>query len=188
MPVDADEIVVGANGNVYVAPVGTAGPTDTSTALNAAFIDLGYVSDDGIDITPGMDSADINAWQSFYPVRRIVTARTLEVGLTLLQWNEHSIKLAFGGGTVATTGTSPNFVYTYTPPSPDQIDYRAMVVQWADGTKDYRLHIPKVLVTDTSSLSLNRTDPAGLSLTFSAQGTDGASAFTLITDDPAFAA
>lgn len=184
MAVDADEIVVGANGSVYVAPVGTAGPTDTTTALNASFIDLGYVSDDGVEITPGMDSADINAWQSFYPVRRIVTARTLEISLTLLQWNEDSIELAFGGGSVATNVG----VYTYTPPSPDEIDYRAMVVEWADDTKNYRLHIPKVLVTDTSSLSLNRTDPAGLALTFSAQGTDGASTFSLITDDPAFAA
>jgi hypothetical protein len=187
MATDADEIVVGANGSVHVAPVGTAGPADIETALNASFIDLGFVSDDGIEITPGMDSADINAWQSFYPVRRIVTGRTLEIGLTLLQWNEDSIALAFGGGSVSTTAGPPAY-YTYTPPSPDEIDYRAMVIEWQDDTKTYRLHIPKVLVTDTSSLSLNRTDPAGLALTFSAQGTDGADVFTLITDDPAFAA
>lgn len=187
MATDADEIVVGANGSVYVAPVGTVGPADIATALNASFIDLGFVSEDGIEITPGMDSSEINAWQSFYPVRRLVTARTLEIGFTLLQWNEDSIALAFGGGSVATTA-GPPAVYTYTPPSPDEIDYRALVIEWQDDTKSYRLHVPKVLVTDTSALSLNRTDPAGLALTFSTQATDGANAFTLITDDPAFAA
>lgn len=187
MPVDANEIVVGASGSVHVAPVGTAGPSDIATALNAAFIDLGYVSEDGVSITPGMDVSEVNAWQSFYAVRRIVTGRTLEVGFSLLQWNENSIKLAFGGGTVTTTAGPPAY-YTYSPPAPADLDYRAVVVQWADGTKDYRLHIPKALVTDTSSLSLNRTDPAGLALTFSVQATDGANPFTLITDDPAFAA
>lgn len=187
MAVDADEIVVGASGSVYVAPVGTAGPTDVGTALNAAFVDLGYVSDDGVSITPGMDMSEINAWQSFYAVRRIVTNRSLEVGFTLLQWNESSIKLAFGGGTVTTTAGPPAY-YTYSPPDPAEIDYRAVIVEWADGTKDYRLHIPKALVTDTSALSLNRTDPAGLALTFSIQATDGSDPFTLITDDPAFAA
>jgi hypothetical protein len=184
MAVDADEIVVGANGNVYVGPVGTAGPTDIDTALNAAFSDLGYVSEDGVEITPGMDVSDINAWQSFYPVRRIVTGRSLEIGFTLLQWNEDSIALAFGGGEVVTAAS----VHTYSPPSPDEIDYRAMVVEWHDGDKGYRLHVPKVLVTDTSALSLNRTDPAGLALTFAVQATDGSDPFTLITDDPAFAA
>lgn len=187
MPNDANEVLVGASGSVHVAPVGTAGPTDIATALNVAFIDLGYVSEDGVSITPDVDVSDINAWQSFYAVRRIVTGRTLEVAFSLLQWNENSIKLAFGGGSVTTTAGPPAY-YTYSPPAPSDIDYRAVVVQWADGTKDYRLHIPKALVTDTSALSLNRTNPAGLALTFSVQATDGANPFTLITDDPAFAA
>lgn len=187
MAIDADEIVVGASGSVYVADVGSTGPTDIATALDAAFVDLGYVSEDGVDITPGMDANEINAWQSFYPVRRVVTGRTLEIGFTLLQWNEESIKLAFGGGTVATTAGPPAH-YTYSPPDPSEIDYRALVIEWADGTKGYRLHVPKALVTDTSALSLNRTDPAGLALTFSVQATDGADPFTLVTDDPAFAA
>lgn len=187
MAIDADEIVVGASGSVHVGAVGSTGPTDIETALDAAFTDLGYVSEDGVEITPGMDVNEVPAWQSFYPVRRIVTGRTLEIGFTLLQWNEESIKLAFGGGSVATTAGPPAY-YTYSPPDPSTIDSRALVVEWADGTKGYRLHVPKVLVTDTSALSLNRTDPAGLALTFSVQATDGSDEFTLITDDPAFAA
>lgn len=183
MAVDADEIVVGASGSVHVGAVGATGPTDIATALTG-FTDLGYVSDDGVSITPGMDMSEINAWQSFYAVRRIVTGRSLEIGFTLLQWNEESIKLAFGGGTVTTATT----IHTYSPPDPAEIDYRSLVIEWEDGTKGYRLHVPKALVTDTSALSLNRTDPAGLALTFSIQATDGSDPFTLITDDPAFAA
>lgn len=184
MALDADEVVVAGGGAVYVAPVGTAGPTDILTALNISFEHLGYTSEDGVSITPGMDVADVMAWQSFYPVRRNVTGRSLEVGFTLLQWNEDSIALAFGGGTT-TTATG---VHTYTPPNPEDLDYRALVVEWEDGTKGYRLHIPKALVTDVGALSLNRSDAAGLELTFSVVGTDGAQPFSLVTNDPAFAA
>lgn len=184
---DTDEIVVGANGAVYVGPVGTTGPTDIATALNAGFLNLGYANEDGVTITPGMDLNEIRAWQSFYPVRRNVTNRTLEIGVSLLQWNEETIKLAFGGGSVATTAGPPAY-YTYTPPDPEDLDYRAMVLTWIDGTKDYRLHIPKVLVTDVGDIPINRSDPSGLQLTFALEATDGVSPFTLITDDPAFAA
>jgi hypothetical protein len=186
MPVDADEVVVAADASVHVGDVGTAGPTDIATALNAAFVDLGYTSEDGIEMTPGMDIGEVRAHQAMYPVRRMVTGRSLELGLTLLQWNQASIELAFGGGTWTTTAGPPAF-YTYTPPAPEDMDYRALVLEWEDGTKAYRLHVPKVLVTETSSITLARTDASGLPLTFSVIATDGTDPFTLITSDPAFA-
>lgn len=37
-----------AAGALRNAPLGTTGPTDATTALNAAFIDLGYLGEDGI--------------------------------------------------------------------------------------------------------------------------------------------
>lgn len=187
MALDADEIVVGASGAVYVAAVGTAGPTDTATALAASWQHLGYTSEDGVEIAPGMDMSEINGWQSFYALRRVVTSRSLEIGFELLQWNEHSIKLAFGGGTVTSSGVSPDIVYTYNPPAPSVIDYRAMVVEWADGTKKYRLHVPKSMVTDTGAMNVTRSDAAGIDLTFGIEATDGTNPFSLITNDPAFA-
>jgi hypothetical protein len=183
MALDADEIVVGADGALYVAEVGTTGPTDIDTTLGAGWAHLGYTNEDGVEITPGMDMSEINGWQSFYALRRIVTSRSLEIGVTLLQWNADTIKLAFGGGEVTTAAG----VSTYSPPEPSVIDYRALVVEWADGDKGYRLHIPKALVTDTGGMSLNRSDASGINLTFALEATDGTDPFTLITDDPAFA-
>jgi hypothetical protein len=184
MALDADEVVIGSNGRVYVAPVGTTGPTDIATALNASFVDLGYASEDGVSFTPSLDTNEIRAWQSFYPVRRAVTSRSFEIGVTLLQWNTESLQLAFGGGSVAVnTGIS-----TYTPPDPEDLDYRAMVVTWQDGDKDYRMHFPKVLVTDVGDITIQRSDPAGIELTFAVEATDGTNPFTLISDDPAIVA
>lgn len=185
---DVDELVVAGDASVNIAPVGTAGPTDIATALNASFVNIGYTSEDGIELTPGMDINEIRAHQALYPVRRIVTGRTLELGLTVMQWNEETIKLAFGGGSVATT-PGPPAVYTYTPPdADDEPHFRALVLEWEDGAKVYRLHAPKVMVTDVSGITLARADAAGIPLTFSVVATDGAQPFTFITSDPAFAA
>lgn len=49
-------------GAIYRAPIGTALPTDTSTALNAAFKQLGYVSDDGLTNSNNAEYEDIKAW------------------------------------------------------------------------------------------------------------------------------
>lgn len=40
------------DGYIYTAPVGTTAPTDTTAALNAAFLDCGWVDENGITVTP----------------------------------------------------------------------------------------------------------------------------------------
>lgn len=49
-------------GAIYSAPTGTALPTDATSALNAAFKCLGYVSDDGIQNSDERKTDDIKAW------------------------------------------------------------------------------------------------------------------------------
>lgn len=49
-------------GAIFVAPVGTALPTDATTALNEAFVGLGYVSEDGLTQAITRDSEAIKAW------------------------------------------------------------------------------------------------------------------------------
>ena len=40
-----------AAGGVWIAPLGTALPTDETTALNAAFKSAGYIGEDGLTET-----------------------------------------------------------------------------------------------------------------------------------------
>ncbi len=51
MPNNSDAIVIAGNGSVSVAPVGTDLPADHSTALAAAFVNLGYINEDGATFT-----------------------------------------------------------------------------------------------------------------------------------------
>jgi hypothetical protein len=258
---NASEIVVGASGKVLVAPLGTTAPADPFAAWPSGWIDLGFVSDAGVKMSDSKTMTEIKAWQSFYTVRRIVTARDFKLSFALVQFNKTVIPLAFGGGTVtpgvgagaatittaaltsnvatittaaphgfvvgaqvtvaasntayngtftitavtsttfsyalthadiasaAATGTatSPAW-YTYTPPSPSTVDERAMGIEWNDGSKIYRVIVPKGMVSDPVSVDVARTKEVQLPIGFDVTAGDVSVApYYIITNDPSFA-
>lgn len=186
MTKDADEIVVGANGSIYVGAVGATIPASIDDALDgAAWTDLGYVTEDGVSWTDGKSLTSIRAWQSFYDLRRIVESKEGSLGFTLMQWSGENVKLAFGGGTIDEAAGSG--LYKFTPPDPATIDERAMAVEWTDGDKDYRLVFPKGMVSENVETNIVRTDSANLPISFALLGQAGVNPFELYTNDPAFA-
>lgn len=176
---NAAEIVVGADGSIYAAPLGTGEPAGIGTALNAAFADLGFVSEEGAQLTAAMSAEEIRVWQSYYPVRRVVATRDFTLAFALAQWNADTVPLFFGGGTVAAG--------QFTPPDPSVIDERMMALEWADGTRDFRIVVQRGMVTEQDATQLVRTDASWLPITFGALGTTAAQPWYLQTDDPAFA-
>ncbi len=183
MPNDATETVIASNGQVYVAPVTTVQvPDDVGTALGADWVELGFVSEEGATFSQGQDITDINAWQSFYPVRRVVSSRTVTVAFELLQWNEDTLEFALGGNVTSGGGGE----YVFVPPAPEDLIEHSVVVAWQDGTKDYRLYIPRGIVSENVDITLSRTDAAGLPLTFAATDPGSDDIYTLFTNDTAF--
>jgi hypothetical protein len=181
---DAAQVVVGANGSVWVAATSGGAPTDVATPLDGDWTDLGFISEDGATFTEGKDITDIGAWQSFYPIRRIITGRSIQLSFALRQWNKDTIEFALGGAVEENTGE-----FKYTPPSPEEFEERAVILEWADGTKAYRLYMPRGIVSESVETSLVRTAAADLPVTFAATDPGaGVDAYTLFTDDPAFAA
>lgn len=181
-----DEIVVGANGSIYVAPVGSAKPATIDDPLDAAFVELGYATEDGVTWTDGKTLESIRAWQSFYDLRRIVSAKEGMLAFALMQWNGFTVPLAFGGGEITESAPGSGF-FEYTPPDPSVIDERMLVVEWADGAKDYRLGFSKGMVSENVETNVVRTAEARLPITFALLGEEGVDPFFLQTNDPAFA-
>lgn len=181
----ADELVVGANGSIYTAPVGSTVPASIATALNASWLELGYATEDGVKWTDGKTVQPIRAWQSFYDLRRIITERMGSLVFSLMQWNGETVKLAYGGGEI-TEPTSGAF--RYTPPAPEEVDERMLAVEWVDGAYDFRLIFPKGMVSENVETTVTRTAAGLLPITFALLGEEGEEPFILDTNHPAFAA
>lgn len=163
MTIDSDEVVVGADGRVWVAPEDTAVPDDFTT-LSGDWINMGYVSEDGITFKNGQEVEDINAWQSFYPIRKVVASKSTGVEFVMRQWNADTVQLAFGGGQVVDDNTG---VYKlYVPPTPGELDTRAMIIEWEDGDSQYRLVLPRGMVTGEVETNIVRTGAADLPIAF----------------------
>ena len=51
-----------AGGAIYRAPLGTTLPTDATTALDAAFVGLGFCADDGLTNSNSPETDNVKAW------------------------------------------------------------------------------------------------------------------------------
>lgn len=62
---DKDNITIGrpkVGGAIYFAPLGSALPTDANTSLPEAYVNLGYVTEDGVTMTTTEETDMVKAW------------------------------------------------------------------------------------------------------------------------------
>lgn len=85
--------------------------------------------------------------------------------------------------TSATGTATVGAVYKYTPPVAGAIDERALGIDWIDGTRNYRLIIPKGIVSDNVEASLVKNKEALLPITFGATTVDGGTPYSILNND-----
>ena len=102
----ASNVRVGVTGAVYKAPTGTALPTSVSAALNAAFRDVGYISEDGVTTSTPTDTNDIRAWQNGDIVRRVQTSHDFTIAFTMIETNAEVLEMYYGNFTAGPGGAS----------------------------------------------------------------------------------
>mgnify|MGYP000844440494 FL=1 len=114
---DKSNIAIGLpnpKGALYWAPLGTTLPTDATTALDNAFINLGYVTEDGLTSSTAEEGDDIKVWGSEIVARnqtsygRTFTFNLLEVcraSVLQFRYGKGNVKIETDGSiTVDDTG------------------------------------------------------------------------------------
>jgi hypothetical protein len=151
---DATKVRVAVSGLVYHAPLLTTLPTDTTTALNVAFLHVGYISDEGIGADPEESTSDIRAWGGDL-VRRVISEYGESYTFTMLETNTNSVAAYFGNGTA-------------TAWEGRQVDIRkAWVFHMTDGASIRRVVLPDASVTDRGALTYATTEAISYPVTVS---------------------
>ena len=174
MPIDNTEVRLAPNGSVSVAPPGTPLPTTATMALNGAFKNLGYIDEDGVSITPGVELTDINMWQSAVPVKVTLNTVSFEVKFNMGQVNQDTWSLYFF---VASWVNNFGQAKLIVPSSPGSQE-KSLVIAWQDEFgDDTRLVIPTAVLADREALQLVRNNAQLTGVTFRALDTSGVLAY-----------
>jgi hypothetical protein len=188
MTIDATQVRSAIKTELFVAPVGTAMPTDVTTALAAAWVNLGHHD---ADTTPSLNSEsereEIKSALSYYPVRITETGRMLTSKFKMIQRSADTIRLAFGGGDIVESGTPPAETYTYTPPALGVVDERAFVFQITDGLIIDRYRLYRGLPILASEIEFKRGAATAFELEVAHMESASGDVWDLVTNDDAMA-
>jgi hypothetical protein len=166
MALTADNVVVGITGRVYVAPTSTDAPTNSSSVLPEDYVDLGYVSADGVNFSTDRSTSQIRAWQNADLVREVVTEATVTYSFMLLETTEAVIEAYFGNaildGKVSLNPSSTG-------------GKKSFVIDVVDGDKQIRHFVPSGEILTIEAQSITNGDALGYGVTVTAYQSAGRS-------------
>ncbi|MGK5496391.1 hypothetical protein [Streptomyces sp. URMC 125] len=192
---DANKIRFAPNGAIYMAPAPTAAgsntqlPTDVGdggATAPAGYKGLGYVDEAGVTITPSVETSPVNVWQSAVPVLYQVQSAAFQVSATLMEFNQLTTELFFGATWVQQTDPdtgTPTGVYRLDLASTPELSEISLVVDWSHKTVNYRVVIPRAMVSDRGAIQLQRTENGRFELTIDALDHSGSLGYVLTDDE-----
>jgi hypothetical protein len=153
------------SGAVYVAPIGTTLPTDATTALDNAFVCLGYVSEDGLENNNDMDVSAIKAWGGMI-VYRSLNELDDNFVLTLIESENIDVLKAVYGSNNVTVDAAGNVTVAVKADDPEE---NVWVFELAlRNSRAKRIVIADGAITAREAITYNDSDAVGYGITVSA--------------------
>lgn len=150
-----------ATGSVRVAPLGTPAPTDATTALDAAFIDLGYVGVDGF--TEKNDRKTDNKRSFGGKVVKVLQSEfNSQIEFTLLEsTSADTLKAVFGASNVTVVAaTTQHGVKITVKKNSKKLPHQSWVIDTTDSELGaaYRNYIADGKVLSVGDIKIVHTD------------------------------
>lgn len=159
---DASKVRSAVTGAVSKGLTTATAPTGTAGAVTG-FTDLGYISEDGVEIElpDAGDSTPIKAWQNGTTVRTVRTPSEDNPTwhFTMLETSLAVVETYFGV-TVTSTATEGSFTYTGAARG-----HNSYVVDVVDGAELIRDYIPYGIVTSVGTQTLSNGEVVGYEVT-----------------------
>lgn len=153
-------------GAVYVAPLGTSVPTDTTTALNSAFVSLGYISEDGVINADTTETEKVKAWGGD-TVDVIETSRDDKFKFKLIEaLSIDVLKTIYGSANV--TGTALTSGVTVKAKAGVSKEYAWVFEMILRGNIAKRIVIPDATISEMEDIVYKDNDATGYGITIEA--------------------
>lgn len=164
---NADNVSFGkskATGAVYLAPAGTTVPTDGTTALSAAFVNMGYISEDGYTYNVETDTEEIKEWNGRVVLEEQSSFKETHT-VNFLETNINTLKAIFGDANVTQAGNIITVKSTGAA-----LEEHVLVIELAlTGNRIRRVVVPHAKIADRSGETVyNATEAITYPAVFSA--------------------
>lgn len=167
-------------GAVAVAPKGTTPPVGLAAlSTTPTYIELGWMSEDGVPVSRANESTTFRAWQGGAVVRKRVTSNEDTFKFQALEETATAVGLYYAGATSVTAAG----VTTITVPGGARGDERAWILDFHDGVHQKRYVIPTAEVTDRAEIAHKNDAMTLYDFTCTIYGD-----FFIISDNPALVA
>ena len=151
-------------GAISVAPAGTALPTNATTALNVAFYNLGYVSEDGLTNENSTEHDNVHAWGGDV-VACLPGEYTDTYQFTLLEVLSADVQKFVRGNANVTVDTNGNMtVKANNQELPEQV----IVIEMILHGRAVRHVIPRGVITERGETEYKDDDAVGYEITVTA--------------------
>ncbi|MFJ4785158.1 phage tail protein [Streptomyces sp. NPDC088794] len=157
----ADLAVVGANGGVWVAAVGSTAPTSPLDQPVSPWEPLGALSDDGLTYGFDEDSQEFTPWGLTSPFRTQITKSVRTFGFTVWETSRvvvESLQYRLDAADLVPDGEGLTRYAETASPSPDRRAFWFLVI---DGDAYKGFYVPQGEINDRSDVTYKQDEMSG---------------------------
>jgi hypothetical protein len=170
-------------GAIMVAPVGTVLPTDTVSTPNVAFVDLGYISEDGVSLSQKTSWVEVRDWGGDL-VKSFLENFSGGMKFTCLESNATVQKAIYGAANVSVVApTVSTGTEITTKLNSVQAPDNAYVFNVKAGSSKVRLTVADAVIADRSDIVFVRKDVIKYELTLECYPDAAGDSIKMITND-----
>jgi hypothetical protein len=156
-----------ATGLLWMAITGSTAPTDTGTALAAAWKNMGGITEDGATIKQNVSNKKIKIYGSTATQRTLITDREYTVQVAFAETNARSQEVFFQQALNSITPGVGTGAFSLTVGSQSRQLYAA-VIDVVDGSNRLRYYMPSVEATDFGDLKIANSEAIAYGVTLTA--------------------